>query len=71
MKTSDLFPKPWAERQAERDRDADARATAPTRDSRTGELVPHCTGRRHQWNGLRSPRALVCDRCGAVKLRDR
>jgi hypothetical protein len=67
MKTSELFPKS----QVERDREADARATAPSLDSRTGERVQHCIGRRHQWNPLRSPHALVCERCGAIKLRDR
>lgn len=71
MKTSELLPKTWADRKAERDREADARATAPSVDSRMGELVAHCAGRRHRWNTLRSPVALVCDLCGAVKLRDR
>jgi hypothetical protein len=67
MKISEVFPKS----QIERDREAEAKATAPSRDSRTGELIRHCTGRRHQWNPLRSPHALVCDRCGEIKLRDR
>jgi hypothetical protein len=71
MKIADAFPPTWAARQAAQDRIARETATAPTVDSRTGELVPHCTGRHHKWNPLRSPRALVCDRCGAVKLRDR
>ena len=71
MKITEAFPKSWAARQAEQDRVAEARVTAPTRDSRTGELIPHCTGRRHKWNPLRSPRLLVCELCGAVKLRDR
>lgn len=67
MKITVAFPKT----QAARDREAEAKATAPSLDSRTGEMVPHCTGRRHLWNTLRSPYALVCDRCGAVRLRDR
>lgn len=71
MKIKDAFPTSWAERQAYQDREAEKKATAPTRDSRTGELVPHCTGRRHQWNPLRSPRYLICERCGEVKMRDR
>lgn len=67
MKIRDLY-EPL---QVKADRAAEQRATAPTVDSRTGELVAHCTGRTHKWNALRSPRALVCDRCGAIKLRDR
>lgn len=71
MNILDLFPKTPAETQAEQDRQAKERATAPTTDSRTGEQIQHCTGRRHKWNALRSPHALVCDRCGEIKLRDR
>jgi hypothetical protein len=66
----DVTPQ-WAARQAEQDRAAEARATAPTIDHRTGERVPHCVGRRHKWNPLRSPHELICDRCGARKTRDR
>jgi hypothetical protein len=71
MKISQAFLNRRDDSQAEKDRQAEAKATAPTLDSRTGEYVQHCTGRNHKWNPLRSPRALVCDRCGAIKLRDR
>lgn len=61
----------WAVKQAEADAAAKAKATAPTVDTRTGEVIPHCIGVRHKWNPLRHPIVLFCDLCGAKKLRDR
>ena len=67
MKISDAFPT-WAERQAEQDRIARENATAPTVDSRTGELIPHCTGVKHRWYFVR-PTVQKCTKCGAVRMR--
>ena len=70
MKITEAFPKTWAERQAERDRAAEARDNAPTRDAITGELIPHCTGRKHQWTYVKF-NVLKCWRCGQIKVADR
>jgi hypothetical protein len=40
------------------------------RDSRTGEVIPPCIGRKHWWCYVR-PMVLMCKHCGAVKLVDR
>lgn len=65
--TLDRLPT-WAEQQAERDRAAEAKAHAPTRDERTGELIPHCTGLHHRWYFVRS-NVQKCTKCGAVRMR--
>jgi hypothetical protein len=71
MKISEVYPKTWADRQRDADDAAKAKATAPSVDARTGETIPHCTGRQHKWNPLRHPLVLICDLCGAPKMRDR
>lgn len=70
MKIGEAFPTSWAERQAYQDREAERKATAPSRDGRTGELIPHCTGRSHRWGYVKF-NILKCYRCGAIKVSDR
>lgn len=68
MKIADAFTS-TREQQA-RDRLASEQAETPTYDSRTGERIPHCVGRRHYWIAA-GHYALKCLRCPAVKVRDR